>query len=169
MSKSIKLYLVAIVLLVAGICFYFTPHLAAYNMKKAADNKDTEALSGYVDYPSLRESLKANFNAKIANEITKKEDKNPFNALGAAFAAALLNPMIDALVTPESLAMLMKGEKPQLNESRRSSSKTKSSSKESNTETTIFYKGFNRFVIKIKVKDSSEDHVELIFKRNQIL
>lgn len=152
MSKNTKLVFVGCIVLVLSIGFYFTPHLAVHNMKKAAEAKDADAMSSYVDYPSVRESLKANFNAKMASEVAKSQFGNPFEALGAALAAALINPMIDALVTPESLAMLMKGEKTQLDKSGREST-DKSKSDESNTETSMSYKGLNRFVVKVKERE----------------
>ena len=155
-------------MVIGGIGFYFTPHIAVYNMKKAADNKDVETLSDYVDYPAFRESLKANFNAMMASEVAKSKNNNLFEALGAALAAAIINPMIDSLVTPESLAMLMKGEKPQM-ENTRSGSRTESSHSEADTKMSMEYDGINRFVVKVKGKDSSEDPVKLIFKRKGII
>lgn len=168
MSKNLRFALVGVIVLVVCTGFYFSPYLAVYNMKKAAEAKDADALSSYVDYPSLRETLKANFNAKMASEVAKSQTGNPFEALGSALAAALINPMIDALVTPESLAMLMKGEKPQLDKSGREST-DKAKSDESNTETSMSYKGFNRFVVKVKGKDNTEAPVEFIFKRDGLI
>lgn len=169
MYKKIKLSLVAVILVVTGMGFYLTPHLSVYNLKKAADNKDSEALSNYVDYPSLRESLKANFNAKMASDVAKSNGRNPFKALGAVFAKVLVNPMIDAFVTPESIAMLLKGKKLYINKSGSISKRTNSSSEESNTDISMSYRGFNRFVVKFKGKDSSEDPVALIFKREGLI
>lgn len=165
MDKNAKLWVVGCFVLVFSIGFYFTPHLAVHNMKKAAEAKDADALSSYVDYPSLRESLKANFNAKMASEVAKSQSDNPFEALGAALAAALINPMIDALVTPESLAILMKGEKPELDKSGGEST-NKAKSDEIDTETSISYKGLNRFVYKVKEKGNTEEPVELYFRRD---
>jgi len=166
--KNVILICVGLFMVIGGIGFYFTPHIAVYNMKKAADNKDVETLSDYVDYPAFRESLKANFNAMMASEVAKSKNNNLFEALGAALAAAIINPMIDSLVTPESLAMLMKGEKPQM-ENTRSSLRTESSHSEADTKMSMEYDGINRFVVKVKGKDSSEDPVKLIFKRKGII
>ena len=167
MRKKIILLFVGLVALMAGIGLYFTPHIAVYNMKKAAENKDAEALSGYVDYPSLRESLKANFNAMMVGEIAKSKNESPFEAFGAALAAALINPMIDALVTPESLAMLMKGENPQMGDTEKNR-EIHSSSDEADTETSMSYEGLNQFVVTVKQKGSFENPVKLIYKRHGI-
>lgn len=150
---------------VTVISFYFTPYLAVYNMKKAAEKKDADALSRYVDYPSLRESLKANFNAIMASEITKSE--SPFGALGAALGAMLVNQMIDAFITPESLAMLIKGEEPQIGDFEKDQ-KTESSSK-TETKTSMSYEGLNQFVVKVKEKGSSEKPIKFIYKRCGII
>jgi hypothetical protein len=134
-------------------------------MKKAAEKKDVETLSRYVDYPSLRESLKANFNAMMVSEITKSE--SPFGALGTALGAALANQMIDAFITPESLAMLIKGEEPRMGDSQKDR-KTESSS-ETETATSMSYEGLNQFVVEVKEKDSSEKPIKFIYKRAGIV
>lgn len=158
------IYLFAIITI---IFFYFTPHVSVYNMKKAAEKKDAEALSRYVDYPSLRESLKANFNAMMASEIAKSDD--PFGALGTALGAALVNQMIDAFITPESLAMLIKGEEPQMGESGKGQEGGASSKTKTEAETSMSYEGINQFVVKVKEKGSSEDPIKFIYKRAGII
>ena len=165
MRKKSILLLVVLLFLVGGVGFYFTPHFAVYNMKKAGDTKDAEALSNYVDYSALRESLKANLNAMMAGEIAKNNSESPFEAFGAALAAVLINPMIDALVTPESLAMLMKGEKPET-EDTENDRETQPSSEATVIETSMFYEGLNRFTVVVKKKGASEDRIKLIFRRH---
>jgi hypothetical protein len=97
MKRTSVLRAIAVVL--AAIWFFFTPHLAANAMRTAAQERDSAKLSGYVDFPALKESLKGSFNAKLAAGVATDADNNAFAALGAAMAAALINPMIDARVT----------------------------------------------------------------------
>lgn len=163
-----KIFLsICLLAIVAIIGFYFTPYLAVYNMKRAAEKQDAEALSRYVDYPSLRESLKANFNAMMASEITKSDDS--FGALGTVLGMALVNQMIDAFITPESLAMMIKGEKPQMVESGESRKEKSSSESDTETKTSMSYEGMNQFVVKVKEKGSSEDPIKFIYKRAGII
>ncbi len=159
MSTKIKLSL-AFILIAFSTWFYFTPHLAVIGMKSAAEAKDAAKLSSYVNFPALKDSLKASFNAKLASEVTKEKD-NPFAALGGALAAALINPMIDALVTPESLAMMMKGDKPQLTEN---TEKTKPS--DSDADISMSYESFDRFVVTVKKKGTTEEPLGLVFNRD---
>lgn len=58
--------------------------------------------------------------------------------------------MIDALVTPESLAMVMKGEKP---EPAAKATKTKS---DQDVDIAMSYEAFDRFVVTVKKKGSSD-------------
>ncbi|MGB5156708.1 DUF2939 domain-containing protein [Desulfobacterium sp. N47] len=136
MNKKFLFILCGLTVIALGVCFYYTPHWALSNMKEAAENRDADRLSEYVDFPALKESLKANFNAMMATEVSNNMSDNPFGAFGAALAAAFINPMIDNLVTPESLAMMMKGEKPKLEKTNLENEKDKPNTEE-NTETTM--------------------------------
>lgn len=167
-KKSISILIGLTITIALGICFYYTPHWSVFNMKKAAENKDADSLSEYVDFPSLKESLKANFSSTMASDASNNMRDNPFGILGAALAVALINPMIDNLVTPEGLAMLMKGEKPQL-EKMNKDSKEKQSSADANIETKMGYGNFNSFIVTVKKKESSDDPVKIIFKRHGII
>lgn len=160
MSTKIKLSL-AIVFVAFSTWFYFTPHLAVSGMKSAAEAKDAAKLAGYVNFPSLKESLKASFNAKLASEVAKEKDDNPFAVFGAAMAAAFINPLIDALVTPESLAMMMKGEKPQPTEKAEQTKPT-----DSDVDTSMSYESFDRFVVTVKKKGTTEEPIGLVFNRD---
>lgn len=169
MNKNRKIIIpVILATITLGICFYYLPHWAVYNMKKAAENKDAEALSSYVDFPALKESLKANFNTMMASEVSNSMGDNPFAAFGVALATAFINPIIDNLVTPESLAMLMKGEKPKFNNTQ-SKSNVESSPQGGETRTSMRYDNLNRFIVSFKNKESQEEQVKLIFKRDGII
>jgi hypothetical protein len=172
MASAIRLGAAAVLLAVFGTWFYYTPYLAAKNMRAAAEAKDSVALSRYINFPSVRESLKASFNAKMLSEIGKKQDANPFAGLGAAFAMALVGPMVDAMVTPEGLAVMMKGEKPALDASKPMAVSAKapsSASSEPDTETTMRYETFDQFVVTIKRKGTTDDPVGLVFQRDGLI
>lgn len=160
MSTKAKLSF-AIVFFALSTWFYFTPHFAVSGMKSAAEAKDAAKLAGYVNFPALKESLKASFNAKVASDVAKEKDGNPFTVLGAAMAAAFINPMIDALVSPESLAMMMKGDKPQPAEK---AEQTKPS--DSDADTSMSYESFDRFVVTVKKRGSTDEPLGLVFNRD---
>ena len=84
MLKKTAICLIIVLVVLAGIGFYFTPYLTYRNIRAAADNNDTAALSEYIDFPSIRKSLKDNFKAKI--EITEKKDGDKTSGMAAAIA-----------------------------------------------------------------------------------
>ena len=161
-----KIAVVAIILLVS-VWFFYTPYIAAYNMKKAAEINDSAALSSYINFPSLKESLKANINAMFAEEFVVGENSDPMEALGAALAVAFINPMIDALVTPESLSMMMKGIQPDFNQDKSKSENQPNDN--SDTETTMGYESFDRFAVSVKEKGNPAEPMIFVFHREGLI
>jgi hypothetical protein len=89
-------------LLAAGGWYYASPLWTLRAMKQAAVSKDSEALSRYVDYGALRTDLKGDMRRSMMSEMGKQPD-NPFGAIGMAIAMNLIDPMIEAMVTPEGV------------------------------------------------------------------
>src|SRR5437588_11765200 len=92
----------ALIVIASGALWYFeSPAWTLKGMKDAAQSNDADALNAYVDYPSLRESLKAELMARMMAEARK--DKSGFGALGVDFGSAMIAPMIDTLVSPAGM------------------------------------------------------------------
>ncbi|WP_117237279.1 DUF2939 domain-containing protein [Thermus sediminis] len=87
-----------------------SPFLTLRNLVAAVERQDAQALERYVDFPRVREGLKADLNAKILQDLRQQQD--PFAALGTLLAAGLVNALVDALLTPEGLAALGTGQEP---------------------------------------------------------
>lgn len=105
MTKKAKLLSVLIVVtaLLLGAGWYFgSPKWTLYQMHSAASAKDARSLEAYVDFPSVRESLKAQLKAHMMREMQKEKD-NPFAGLGMALGMGMADSLIDGLVTPSSL------------------------------------------------------------------
>ena len=146
--------------LVIGVWFYFTPHLALHGMKAAADARDAVKLADYVNFPALKESLKGTFNAKLASMVASDPKKDPSTALAGAFIGMMIGPMVDALVTPEGLATMMQGEKPKLG-----GAPSGSSQPALGQEVSHGYETFDRFVVTVK-NTTSADPVQLVLTRD---
>ena len=89
---------VLIVIAASALWQFESPAWTLKGMKDAAQSHDAEALNAYIDYPALRESLKAELMARMMAEAQK--DKSGFGAVGMAFGSALMGPMIDGLCFP---------------------------------------------------------------------
>ena len=102
MNNKTKVF-IAIVLVACGTWFYFSPHLAVSQMKSAAEAKDAAKLLDYVNFPALKESLKASFNAKLASGVTKEKEgedsKNLLIGIGAIVVLIVLVKLISMATT----------------------------------------------------------------------
>jgi hypothetical protein len=81
-------------------------------MRDAAARRDAAALAAYVDFPALRGSVKSALADRVATSPAIAG--SPFGAFGAALANTLGDGAIDALLTPDSVALMMSGIVPPL-------------------------------------------------------
>ncbi|PTU67007.1 MULTISPECIES: DUF2939 domain-containing protein [Chromobacterium] len=172
MSMKMKLTLGAAVVAL-GAWFYATPYLAVRGMQQALDARDAAKLSGYVDYPALRNSLKESVVPKSVLDLNQSKDKNPLAAMGAAIADAVVAPVVDAMVTPESLALMMRGIKPKpglpqggADEPAAGGGGAASTEPRAGVDTAMGYEDIDRFVVTVKQKDKAEQSLGLVFKRD---
>lgn len=103
--------LVIVVVAVLGYG-YASPYLALDRLKRAADERDAQTVSEYVDYPALRESLKDQIAGLLTRKIQARANGNPLAALGAMIGVALIGPVVDAYATPDGVAALLNGMPP---------------------------------------------------------
>ncbi len=116
-------------------------------MRNAAQSRDADAFSDRVDYPRVRESLKGQLAALMAESLGKSDGGLP--ALGTMLGMALVQPMVDALVRPETVMRAMQtGEFGLLPEGRQGSSTDASAQKK--LEWTLERKGMNRIVVQAR-------------------
>lgn len=94
--KKLLSTLIIVAALGTGGYWYYSPYLTLHNMKAAAEAKDADALSSYVDYPKLRESFKDDLNARLAENLPSGD--NELAKAGAALGMMLSRPLVDAMV-----------------------------------------------------------------------
>lgn len=102
-----KLLLLGIV--VALGLFAAMPLIALNNIKTGIETNDARLLSEHVDFPHVREGLKAQVKAYIKAKLEKERASNPFAAFGMSLANNLADGIVDTYVTPAGLADLMRG------------------------------------------------------------
>lgn len=93
--------LALLALAACGAWYYASPGWTLDRMQAAADAKDADALSAYIDFPALREDLKSELSAQMMAKA--KEDQTGLAPLAAALGSALISPMVDAMVTPAAM------------------------------------------------------------------
>ncbi|KWF26045.1 hypothetical protein WT56_20725 [Burkholderia pseudomultivorans] len=113
--KPLLIAAMAIVVIAAIGYAYASPYVALGRLKSAIDARDAQAVSEYVDFPSLRISLKQQVTEELMRRIDAAKKGNPFAAIGALIGSALIGPLVDAYATPEGVAALMGGLPPRGN------------------------------------------------------
>ncbi|MGE4266366.1 MAG: DUF2939 domain-containing protein [Deferribacterales bacterium] len=153
--------------------YFASPFYALYSIRSAGEEGNADKLSGYVDYPKLRENLKATFNARVAKELANSEYAGALGALGTAFAASIVDQLVDSLVTPEALAMVMKnGIKPkggdddagQSEDGQSSENTAKEKDSGKSVDFSSGYRSLNKFAFTIT--QEKESPVSMIFERH---
>jgi hypothetical protein len=151
----------AVTVAAAGVWFFFTPHIAVSNMRSAAESGNTSVFNDYIDYPALKENIKGTMNAKLLKSTSDSKARNPLGDLGTAFVSAMMGQLVDAFITPESVALMMKGESPKL-----PGGSAKKTTQEVAPLVEMKYESFNRFVLLASKPDTKGEPIGLVFHRS---
>jgi Protein of unknown function (DUF2939) len=107
MGKS-KLFAAAIIaVLLVGGWYWGSPFWTLRQMRDAAQSKDVDALASHVDFPALREDVKAELTASFMTEMGK--DQGGLGGLGKAFGLAMADKMVDGMISPAGLRVMFAG------------------------------------------------------------
>lgn len=99
----------AVAFAVAGVAYwYWSPLIALHELQTAAQARDSDAFNRQVDYAKLRDSLKSQLGAKVADAMGDgSAGANAGAALGTMLGMAIADRMIEVLVRPEVVMMAM--------------------------------------------------------------
>jgi hypothetical protein len=161
MSKLTIIIIVGILLILYIIA---TPYITVHKIKVAAENHEAETLSEYIEFPSVRQSLKQQMNNIVSKKIeSKKTKESPLAALGAMFAGTVVDKMVETYVTPASIAQIMAGKKPNAKQDETASNSTDKKPLEGASAS---YESINRFVVTLQ--SQSEKETQFILQRRGI-
>lgn len=145
-----------------------SPYLAVSAMRDAAIAGDAPRVAEHVDFPAVKESLKANLTAAALKSAGASNEDNPLAGAGAMFAMALMGPMIDAVVSPQGLTQLMRqGELMPDPGSGDEARKTADAAPKIDAD--MNYRDFSTFVVTLKDGKTGEQPVGLVFKRHGVV
>ncbi|MFD1709866.1 DUF2939 domain-containing protein [Ottowia sp. GY511] len=112
MNRKVFLGAVAFLLLAFGVLLYASPYLTLRSIGKAVERQDAEAVSAYVDFPALRDSVKAQVLARMQPGPDQAGADNSLGGIGRMLATGVVNQLTDALVSPAGLMVMLKNGKP---------------------------------------------------------
>ncbi|VVD85851.1 hypothetical protein PCA20602_01369 [Pandoraea capi] len=104
-----KLSVAVLALVVVLGLLFGTPYYTLWRARDAANARDATALSSYVDYPAVRESLKTSLHDELSRQMDKQRG-NAFGALALALGGWVSDRVVEALLTPEAVAAMLRGD-----------------------------------------------------------
>jgi hypothetical protein len=141
---------------------YASPYFTLYKIYQAVERKDVRKISKYVDFPSLRDSVKSNVQTIMAKETSQPQ--NPLlGLLASTIGGAVLDPVLESVVTPSGVAALLEGQQLHLGEKgKKSSFKQGTGAPDVKAE----YESFDQFAVNVKPKGETVEPVTLLLSRN---
>jgi hypothetical protein len=140
---------------------YYSPYLTFNNMKNATANRNADALSQEINFPSLRTSIKENITAQVLKQLSGAEASAGLPKITPAIVEKMVSSKVDKVVTPEGLEQLMldkiPGTKIDLSHLEQDIAKS---------DINMGYESFDRFVIHIIDKANRTKDVSLILRRD---
>lgn len=168
-KKSIFISIGLIIILILGY-LAASPYIVLNNIKKSIEANDSKAVASYIDFPSVRQSLKVQLNQQLQDQQKNLEnqDNDPFAELSNFFAATMVDKIIDTALTPENLTTLLQGKTLENSLDLEESSKNENEVDNSNNDVSYHtsYKSFNSFQVDIKKDNSADPDISVVMTRN---
>lgn len=170
MNKKIVVAAIAVAVVAGAV--YASPYWAVHQMRQAIIEKDAPKFSEHVDFPALRENLKAQFMANVAEKMNSEEVKdNPFSAFGQMMAVGFVNQMVETMITPSGVMVMLESAKAKAPLDAGKQPAPAGASTTGNdrkpVEYTLSYQGWS--TVKAHAKDADASTGTFIFKRDGLL
>ncbi|WMJ69720.1 DUF2939 domain-containing protein [Stenotrophomonas sp. 24(2023)] len=98
-----------LVLLASAAGWFSGPYLAVHGLSQAIEERDSARLVRYVDFPSVRASLRAQFNDYLVRQAGPDVAASPFGALLYGLGDQVGGAAVDTLVTPMGIGAMLQG------------------------------------------------------------
>ncbi|HEU4682464.1 MAG TPA: DUF2939 domain-containing protein [Gemmatimonadales bacterium] len=141
-----------------GAWFYWSPRAAARDLRNAAQTGDVEELQRLVDFPIVREHLKADLKISMMRSMDTTDQSGLGSALGPGFGGMMIDGLVNQVVSPSGIAALV----------RHGSVDTASTTSRPApaTEIRMGYRDWNTFVITTRDLDNPpSDTVNFVLRR----
>ncbi len=108
MKKKTVAVTAAIAIAAFAAAAYASPHWQLYRMRAAVEARDVQAVARHVDFARLRDSVKVQIVRRLGGDgMLDGARSNPFAAFGKAMALAVIDPVVDAAVSPAGVAAML--------------------------------------------------------------
>ena len=155
----------------AAVVYVAAPVLAARELVAAAKAGDAAGLERRVDFPAFRESLKDELNARLMREMRDSDDRAG-RALAMLFGPALVSGVVDAFVTPEAIAVMVReGEPPapDLEGGAAAAAPEPEAAADDRVRQSYGFRDLNTFTVTLTREDRPETPVVLLMQRRGLI
>ena len=143
-------------LLVVAATSFASPWWTLHSLRSAVDRRDTDAVAAQVDFPALRDSVKS----QLLGSIARDAGDNPFAAIGQAFARAVADPLVDAIVSPAGVAAMVEHGKVSIGKPTRDGGTPAAEPPRNKPHYALHYRGWSHFAV------TAEDGGSFVFRRD---
>jgi hypothetical protein len=84
-----------------------SPWWTLHRLQAAVARHDADAVAAQVDFPALRASVKEQALVAMGGTRDGSDGANPFAAFGRKMAMAVVDPLVDAAVSPQGVATMV--------------------------------------------------------------
>ena len=110
LSLSITIFVV-----VCAAFFWASPYWMLYQIHQGIEQNQAEKISKYIDFPSVRESLKPQIKDQIDQQLGLSKNHRKIELFGFNLTEQIADKTVDLAVTPQTVNLLLQGK--QLRES----------------------------------------------------
>ena len=159
------------------VAYFASPLLTVRGLIDAAERGDEAKLDRLVDFPAFRQSLKDEMNARLIAEMRSDLGgrDSALRGLGMMLAPTLLSGAVDALVTPQAVAAMVRtAEAPDAKDVARNridptpEPAAETDRKESQVRRRYSYRGLNSFAVSLTRRDRPEERLDLLLERRGV-
>jgi hypothetical protein len=147
-------------LLLVAVTSFASPWWTLHSLRTAAARHDGGAVAAQVDFPALRTSVKAQMQASLKRDMGNADGGNPFAAVGTGLAMALVNPLVDAVVTPAGVAAMVEHGKVSIGKAHPAPAAAEPAPPSDKPHYALRYRGMNSFAV------IADDGGSFVFRRD---
>ena len=162
--KKLTLTLISLIIIGLGVLLASGPFITIDGIRSSVKEKDSDRLSSYIEFDLLKKNLKEQFNGEMLRVTAADQESNPLGAMVAGFASQVVDGLIDAYLTPSSIALLLEGEKPDQYRSPYTNKETDKKEKSDPLEEYDFkFVSHDRFYV--YTKGSHDQEIKIVLQR----
>jgi len=136
-------------LLVVAVTSFASPWWTLHSLRTAAARHDGGAVAAQVDFPALRTSVKEQMQASLKRDM----------GIAAGLAMALVNPLVDTVVTPAGVAAMVEHGTVSIGKPHPAPEAAEPAPPSDKPRYALRYRGWNRFAV------TGDDGGSFVFRR----